>query len=91
MSNNGVAARLKQIRTSERYSQAEFAALLNIPLRSYCNYERGERDLPASALIALYETLLVDPIWVMTGTPLSAPPIPYPRPPRHAILSLIRA
>jgi len=91
MSTEAVATRLKQIRQCEGYTQRAFAEMLNISLRSYRNYEYGERDLPASVLVDLYELLLVDPVWLMTGTPMSVPPVAYSLPARHAILKPIRS
>jgi len=91
MSTEAVATRLKQIRQCEGYTQRAFAEMLNVSLRSYRNYEYGERDLPASVLVDLYELLLVDPVWLIRGTPMSVPPAAYPLQPRHAILKPIRS
>lgn len=35
--------------------------------RAYQNYERGEREIPAALLKALYDAFAIDPLWVLTG------------------------
>ena len=41
-----VGLRLRQIRRQRRMTQKAFAEMLELSLRAYGNYERGERDLP---------------------------------------------
>lgn len=53
-------------------SQGDFAKSLNTSLRAYQNYERGEREAPASLLLHLYEKHRVDPVWLLTGSPTSS-------------------
>jgi Predicted transcriptional regulators len=59
--------RLQTIRLSAELSQARFAASLGVVLRAYGNYERGEREMPASIVKALHEIYAVDPIWLLCG------------------------
>jgi transcriptional regulator with XRE-family HTH domain len=59
--------RLKIIRKHFSLSQTAMSELTGTSLRAYQNYERGEREFPVDLLRALYESLKVDPVWVMTG------------------------
>ena len=65
--NVGIAVRLKKTRLAARLSQGAFAAALNISLRSYQNYERGEREISVPAILALYQCFNIGPIWLLTG------------------------
>lgn len=40
---------------------------MGVSSRAYQNYERGEREVPAVVLKALYEVYGADPLWVLTG------------------------
>lgn len=63
----GYCHRIKSVRKHHRLSQTEMAESLGCPLRSYQNYERGERHAPLDLLRALYEEFNVCPIWFLTG------------------------
>lgn len=45
-----IAFNLKMLRTEKQLSQKDMAELLNINLRTYASYERGERE-PSAAII----------------------------------------
>ncbi len=60
-------ARISDVRSHLGLSQADLAARLGLPLRSYQNYERGEREAPTSLVRGLYELFRVSPIWLLTG------------------------
>ncbi len=62
-----IGQRLYKVRTSNRLKQKEFSERLNIPLRSYQNYERGERGISKELSCALLETFGTDPSWLLTG------------------------
>lgn len=49
-------------------SQQAFADQLGLALRTYQNYERGDRTITRELMDALWGTFGVDPIWVMRGT-----------------------
>ena len=64
--------RLKDLREDKDYKQKDIAELLYITQQQYSLYERGYREIPASALIILadfYETS-VDYILGRTDDPL---------------------
>ena len=51
--------RIKDLRESSNLTHKELAARLHCSQKVYSNYERGEREIPTSVLIALakfYET-----------------------------------
>ncbi len=51
--------RIKDLRESSNLTQKEISARLHCSQQVYSNYERGEREIPTSVLIALakfYET-----------------------------------
>lgn len=60
----GVGARLAHIRA--RISQREHSEALGVPLRTYQNYERGEREPDLRTLIALV-ALGWNANWLLTG------------------------
>lgn len=61
--------RLAAVRKSRQLLQVEFAEMLGLSPRAYQSYERGERELPSSVLIALHAVFGIDPLWVLTGQP----------------------
>ncbi len=65
--NAVIGGRLATLREQFRLSQKEFAAKLGVSLRAYQNYERGEREIPASLIRALYDTFKVQPVWLLLG------------------------
>jgi transcriptional regulator with XRE-family HTH domain len=81
---NGIAAisdmeyhvRIKQCREHFALPQKEMAKRMCLSLRSYQNYERGERGIPVVLVHALYEKFNVDPVWLLIGT---GSMIPYQR------------
>lgn len=70
--NNELAGRLKAVRRELGLTQNELAATVGISARAYANYERAEREIPASVCEALYVRHQLDPLWLLTG--------PGPRP-----------
>lgn len=62
-----IGRRLAAARERVRLSQNEFAERMGISPRAYQNYERGEREVPATVLRLLYESFGVDPLWVLIG------------------------
>jgi transcriptional regulator with XRE-family HTH domain len=72
-SQQAIARRLTLIREQSGLNQAEFAAKLGIPKRSYLSWERMERDVPGALFVALMTVLDIDPAWVIAG------PESYPR------------
>lgn len=65
--NQAVGERLATVRAATGLSQPAFAAGLGLSFRAYCNYERGEREMPVAVLRALYEVHDVDPVWLLSG------------------------
>lgn len=59
--------RIFDVRKQLRLSQSAIATALNIPLRSYQNYERGEREAPITLIRSLYEKFNICPLWIITG------------------------
>lgn len=45
--------RLKDLRKAKGLTQSEIANSLSVPLNTYRNWERGERQVPADVLFAL--------------------------------------
>lgn len=66
--NAEVAIRLAALRASTGLSQAKFAESVGLAERSYINYERGEREIPASVLRRMLEVYGVDPVWILAGS-----------------------
>lgn len=62
-----MGAKIRAIRERSNLSQEDFAASIEVSLRAYANYERGEREVPASVLAALSRVYGVDPVWVLVG------------------------
>lgn len=71
--NSQIGRRLAQVRDRSRLIQTEFAERMGVSPRAYQNYERGEREVPAVVLKALYEVYGADPLWVLTGLSLDSP------------------
>lgn len=59
--------RISAVRSRLGFSQADMAIKVGLPLRSYQNYERGEREAPIVLVRALYELFDVSPVWLLTG------------------------
>jgi len=67
MTNVEVGGRLLRLRRDNHCSQGEFARRLGVSVGAYQGYERGEREVPSSLLLALHEELGVDPLWMLAG------------------------
>tara|TARA_R110001592_G_scaffold91274_1_gene267350 strand:- start:3415 stop:3861 length:447 start_codon:yes stop_codon:yes gene_type:complete len=52
-------------RTHLGLSQAEMAGQVGIPLRTYQNYERGEREASLTLVRALHDIFNVSPLWLL--------------------------
>lgn len=72
--NLQIGRRLAAVRDRARLVQTEFAERMGLSPRAYQNYERGEREVPAVVLKALYEVYGADPLWVLTGLSVSVRP-----------------
>lgn len=59
--------RLEKIRLGMRYTQQEFADFAEISLRCYQNYERGEREVSATALKNLAIKIDLSPLYILNG------------------------
>lgn len=69
-STNGdpeVGARLKELRQRERLSQQAFADSLGVSVRTYQNYERGQRSVTKELLCALIDHYEIDASWLLAG------------------------
>lgn len=56
------AANLQAIRASTGLSQAQFAAAIGLSDRALRRYERGERELPQAARLAIIQVYKIDPL-----------------------------
>mgnify|MGYP001388508068 CR=1 FL=1 len=56
------AANLLAIRASTGLSQAQFAAAIGLSDRALRRYERGERELPQAARLAIIQLFKIDPL-----------------------------
>jgi transcriptional regulator with XRE-family HTH domain len=65
--NAEIGRRLAVVRETSGLAQNAFAERLGVSPRAYQNWERGEREIPAAVLRALYEQFDIDPLWVLTG------------------------
>lgn len=65
--NVTIGRRLATLRQKLGFSQRDFAEKLEVSLRAYQNYERGEREIPAGLIRALYEVFRVQPVWLLLG------------------------
>lgn len=68
-----IGLRLATVRRLAGLTQSDFAISLGIGPRSYANYERGEREPPATVFKLLWEHYGTDPIWLLSG-PEDEPP-----------------
>lgn len=64
-----VSDRLKTVRTDAGLSQKELAEKLNIPLRTYGSYERGERDISTALLLNICKTLDISSDYLLGREP----------------------
>ena len=55
----GFSDKLKEARQKANLSQADLAAKLNLNVRTYASYERGERDVSTALLRSICQTLRV--------------------------------
>ena len=62
-----IGDRLISIRKNEGMTQAIFATEFDISPRAYASYELGEREIPSSFLLKLYERFSISPSWLLTG------------------------
>jgi transcriptional regulator with XRE-family HTH domain len=67
MDNQKIGERLLRFRQEKKLSQAEFAERLGVSAGAYKNYERGDREIPSSLLLALHQEFDVDPLWLITA------------------------
>jgi transcriptional regulator with XRE-family HTH domain len=67
MDDQKIGERLLRFRQEKKLSQAEFAGRLGVSPGAYKNYERGDREIPASVLLALHQEFEVDPLWLITA------------------------
>lgn len=65
--NVALGNRLAALRDTLKLSQVEFSQRLNLSPRAYQNYERGERETPASVIKAIYDAFTIDPLWILAG------------------------
>lgn len=65
--NIAMGRRLMAVRSMCGLTQFEFADQLGISPRAYANYERGEREMPATMFKRLRDTFSIDPVWLMEG------------------------
>ena len=57
---------MKFARSELKKTQKHIAELAGINLRTYINYEQGERETPVS-IVVVYSSLGVNPNWLLTG------------------------
>jgi transcriptional regulator with XRE-family HTH domain len=62
-----IADRLRQIRRDRRLSQEAFATQLEIPVRTYMTWERGEAKVPISIVRKLNLDFAIDLGWLVYG------------------------
>ena len=67
MTVTGLGHRLAAVRNMAHLSQEEMSQKLGISRSAYQNYERGQRDLTAQLLLAIYAAFDVDPLWMLEG------------------------
>lgn len=65
--NVAVGRRLAAVRGKVGLSQKDFAAKLKVSLRAYQSYERGEREVSAMLVRALFIAFQVEPVWLLLG------------------------
>ncbi|MDR2194632.1 MAG: helix-turn-helix transcriptional regulator [Treponema sp.] len=67
MDDNGIAGRLKEIRTKSGLMQKDFAVSLDTSYSVISDIERGAREPSRQILIALAERYQVDLNWLLLG------------------------
>lgn len=67
MADQGMGHRLSAVRRQKKLSQEEMAERLQVSRSAYQYYERGERDLPGSLLLKVFQEFEADPLWVLEG------------------------
>ena len=65
--NKGVGERLGALRAAHGLNQTQMADALDVVLRAYQNYERGEREIPSTLILRLVNRFDADPVWVLEG------------------------
>ncbi|WP_158235430.1 helix-turn-helix domain-containing protein [Caulobacter sp. FWC2] len=65
--NAAIGLRLLRLRQAKGLTQAGMADAAGLGLRTYQNYERGEREVSATAVRNLYRVFGVDPVWLLDG------------------------
>lgn len=65
--NAPIGLRLLRFRQAKGLTQAGMADAAGLGLRTYQNYERGEREVSATAIRSLYRVFGVDPVWLLDG------------------------
>lgn len=73
-----VGERLLSVRIGESLSQKIFADSLEINLRTYQNYERGERPISKDVICTLKSKYDIDPAWLLFGDNEDSEDIPEP-------------
>jgi transcriptional regulator with XRE-family HTH domain len=63
-----IGRRLQEIRRKMSLNQLDFAAQIGVSQTALVAYERGDRDPPASALVALSHQFDVRAEWILNGT-----------------------
>ena len=67
--------RLKKVRLEANLSQAELAEKLNLNVRTYGSYERGERDVSTSLLLNICQVLGVSSDYLLGNNETTPAPI----------------
>lgn len=67
--NEQIGSRLAELRAHLGKTQVEMARAIKVSPRTYQNYERGEREVSATAVLSIYRAFDVDPIWLLGGEP----------------------
>lgn len=62
-----ISKRIQEIRASSGLSQTEFARKLEISVRAYQNYERGERPVSKQLICGLIEHFQISADYLLTG------------------------
>lgn len=65
--NKEIASRVKEMRELVDMTPEQLAAIINMPLATYLDYENGEGDISASALYEIANALEVDLSLLLTG------------------------
>jgi transcriptional regulator with XRE-family HTH domain len=62
-----IASRVRELRELSKVTAEEMAEYLKVPLETYCCYEEGKADIPASKLFEIGQRLDVDMNLLLTG------------------------